>query len=197
MRPLLGALAFVCGGSPRRRRCVLEGKKQKLMTDILDQAFGADEVVRRGEGSQSGDSEMSRCFDVVNLRQRLQTSIEASPEELQAIAERFDVTSISNLTAQVALFVDKKVTRVEGDASAVVAQPCVVTNVPVAAPVATRFELVVGDDDDEIPYDAAGKLDVGELVLQYLCLQVDPYPRAVGLSDETPLASFVDDDVAS
>ena len=49
------------------------------------------------------------------------------------------------------------------------------------------------DDDDEVVRSVDGKVELGELVLQFLCLAIDPYPRAVPVSSDA-IASHGDRD---
>lgn len=128
-------------------------------------------------------------------------SIEATPEECAAIARRFDLQSLSGLKANLKILrvSEGNITRVEGDIEAEVVQTCVVSLQGVPAEIKTHFdtyftedgkeglegeELLDIDSDEEFPDLVIhnGLLDLGELVAQYLALDLDPYPRAPGVS---------------
>jgi len=83
--------------------------------------------------------------------------------------------------------------RVKAEIHAEVTQVCVVTLRPFQAKVEEAFTILLrfasGKEkdlsEDDFGYDMAelletSKLDIGELVAQYLALALDPYPRAPG-----------------
>src|SRR5690606_22661187 len=89
------------------------------------------------------------------------------------------------------------VIRVLGEFSADVVQTCVVTLEPVPSHISGSFETFFSEDgvdpDSEVDFDhdndedlpeliENGKIDVGELVSQYLSLELDPFPRLPGAS---------------
>lgn len=161
----------------RRGTVLLHGKKQRLMTDLLDQAFGSGEPAKKAKGTVSGNSELSRCFDTTSIRNRIQTDIEPTLKELDSVAQRIGVISLYNFSSSVTLDKIDNDVKVSGDVSAIVSQTCVKTGNLVDSPVQSQFTLFLRDEDeDDLPVDNFGLLDVGELVLQYLCLEIDPYP---------------------
>lgn len=128
-------------------------------------------------------------------------SIEATPAECEALARRFDLQSLSGLKAKVKILrvSEGNILRVEGDFEADVIQTCVVSLQGVPADVKGHFDTYFTEDgkevfegDDELDTDLEeafpdlvinnGQLDIGELVAQYLALDLDPYPRAPGVS---------------
>jgi uncharacterized metal-binding protein YceD (DUF177 family) len=119
-------------------------------------------------------------------------NIEAGPEERAALAARFDLIAIERLRAEVDLRRDRAGTQVALKArfSASVVQECVVTLDPVPAElveeIEVRFdlspeilaaELDIDTDDDSAEPMEGDVLDIGEVVAQYLCLSLDPFPR--------------------
>jgi uncharacterized metal-binding protein YceD (DUF177 family) len=126
-------------------------------------------------------------------------TIEATDEECAALAKRFDLRSLSGLKATMAVLrvSEGRIIRVEGDIEADVVQACVVSLQDVHAEVKTHFDTYFTEDGKEQDPDAefsidledgmqdvieAGVLDLGELVAQHLSLDLDPYPRAPGVS---------------
>ena len=124
--------------------------------------------------------------------------LDATAEECQALAQRFRIIAVSNLTAQVKLKPQSHgdVIRVTGRVQAQVVQACVVTLAPVTQQVSEDFDLTfahVETPDDplaeleidlsvEDPPDAIvdGCIDVGEICAEHLALGLDPFPRADG-----------------
>lgn len=126
-------------------------------------------------------------------------TIEATPQECAALAKRFDLRELSGLKADIKIrrVEGGDVVRLEGHFSAEVVQTCVVSLQDVHGEVSGDFETYFADgkeryDDDEGDHlegmDNApetisnGNIDLGEVVAQYLSLEIDPYPRAPGVS---------------
>jgi len=126
--------------------------------------------------------------------------IEATPAECAALAKRFDLQSLSGLkgTLSILRVSEGDIIRVEGDIEAEVVQTCVVSLQSVPSEVKAHFDTYFTEDgkeefeleeDFELDLDEEvanviqnGTLDMGELVSQYLSLELDPYPRAPGVS---------------
>jgi uncharacterized metal-binding protein YceD (DUF177 family) len=127
--------------------------------------------------------------------------ITASVEECAALAKRFDLQSLSGLKAKLTVLrvSDGNIIRVEGDIEAEVVQICVVSLQGVPSEIKAHFDTYFTEDgkegfeheqvfnidvDDEVPDMVinGGMLDLGELTAQYLSLELDPYPRAPGVS---------------
>ncbi len=139
--------------------------------------------------------------DAVHREGEVVQTIEATPAEREALAERFELESIDRLTATVRLRSVRggQMIRVAGNLEADVVQTCVVTLEPVPAHVADSFgalfapESMVPKDEDEIEIDpnvaeedlpeamTNGRIDIGELAAQHLSLALDPYPHAEGI----------------
>lgn len=125
--------------------------------------------------------------------------IDATEEECAALAARFGLHRLSNLagTVNIRRISGSDVVRIDGQFSAEVVQACVVSLQDVPARVEgtfdtyftqnggeTRSEIEFSLDDDleaaEIVVN--GMIDMGEVVAQYLSLELEPYPRAPGVS---------------
>lgn len=137
----------------------------------------------------------------------------ASDEERAALAQRFGLTAMHSLTAEVALSSDDIGIIATGSLAADVVQVCVVSGAPVTAHIAESFairfssepifepdtdiELEV-EDTDSMFHDGR-VIDLGEAVAQTLALAIDPFPRSpeakeilqeAGLKDDTPSGPF-------
>jgi len=134
-------------------------------------------------------------------------TLTATPEECAALARRFDLREVSGLTADVTCerTADGKLIRISGVARADVVQACVVSLQDVPGEVEARFESIfteTGDEmdadesfdidlgEDDNPVGGNGVVDIGELVAQYVALELDPYPRAPGVSLAAQMAKL-------
>jgi uncharacterized metal-binding protein YceD (DUF177 family) len=137
------------------------------------------------------DPEFSRLVRLDRvIAQPLRTTIEATAEECQRLARRFELVTLDRLAADVVL------QRVAGDRirldaafEAEFAQSCVVTLDPVPGRVAETFSLLYGppgDEQAEIEIDVeetvfeplTGELiDIGEAVAQEVSLALPQSPR--------------------
>lgn len=142
--------------------------------------------------------EFSRLFDVSRLPEEGKTeTLTATPQECIALTQRFAVESVHSVTAKLEVQPWKRGGfRVRGNASAVITQQCVVTLEPFDAEVTVRLdrlyveapgkftvsgpEVVVSLDDDDIGQVVDGDIELGELVVEELLLELDPYPRKPG-----------------
>lgn len=131
--------------------------------------------------------------------------IAATPEECAELATRFDIRGLSNFKAKINIrrVVGGKTIKIDGNVSADVVQACVVSLQDVPAHVEGTFETFFSEepvehetemefayDDDETAPEMIenGYIDLGELSSQYLALELDPYPRAPGVSLAAQLA---------
>jgi uncharacterized metal-binding protein YceD (DUF177 family) len=133
-------------------------------------------------------------------------SIEATEEECVALAQRFDLKSLSGLKAKLNILriADSNIVKVDGVIEAEVIQTCVVSLQGVPSEIQSHFDTYFTEEgkegfEDEELLDIAledefpdmvmrdGQLDLGELTAQYLSLELDPYPRAPGVSLPAPL----------
>lgn len=124
---------------------------------------------------------------------RRDVRIEAEPQEREALARRFGIAAIEELSADLAISRNGDEIRATGRLGAQVVQSCVVTDAPVPARVDEPFDILfrpqpagVGGDEeiellesdmDVVFYDG-GAVDIGEAVAETLSLSLDPYPRA-------------------
>ncbi len=136
--------------------------------------------------------EFSRFVDVSRMgRLDHRMDIKANAEERAALARRFDLIELPELSA--ALVLKKRgdgVVEMTGRWHSRLAQRCVVTLEPVWAEVGDEVRLSFGGmptapadplDDDGWPEPIEdGVVDVGEAVVQLLGVAMDPYPRAPG-----------------
>ncbi|MDB5492475.1 MAG: hypothetical protein JWO78_2324 [Micavibrio sp.] len=137
--------------------------------------------------------------------------IKAGEADLKLVAKRLDIPLVDSLSAEIVLQRapnNKAVVQVTGLLKADVVQSCVVTGAPVKNYIEEEFEGWYSDptayasitkarhekagkgtdvevpilDEREDPEPMVnGKIDLGDLVCQYLSLGLDPYPRAHGV----------------
>jgi len=131
-------------------------------------------------------------------REGLVQTIEATPAERAALAERNGLVEIAELTARFVLKRSGKGVRVSGELHAEVTQTCVVTIEPfpvmIDEPIDVRFappaerrpstggveETLALDAEDPPEPLVGGKIDLGALAAEFLALALDPYPRKPG-----------------
>lgn len=138
--------------------------------------------------------EFSRPIAVKDIGDRpVHRRIDAKPQELEALARRFDLQALDSLGADLTLSWRGEEVVVEGELHAEIVQRCVVSLAPVPGTVSSGFTLVyrkraeIGDQPEEEidpdieedlpePFGPEG-IDLGEAVAQQLSLALDPYPR--------------------
>lgn len=155
--------------------------------------------------------EFSRPIDADDITNAGRTWVlEATPDECALLAQRFGILEVTALTAKVKVkpMSHGDLIRVNGQLTASVVQACVVTLVPVAQQVQEEFDLSFSPSTDEngveVEIDMSvddppepildGKIDLGEIVAEYLALGLDPFPRADG-AEFTLKSDDYDDDV--
>lgn len=131
--------------------------------------------------------------------------VEATKDECAALAKRLELRQLDNLKAAMDI---RRVSggdaiKISGKFSADVVQACVVSlqDVPdrIEASFETFFtteqgktskeiEFVFNDDENTPEQIVNGMIDLGEIVTQYLSLELNPYPRAPGVSLAAQLA---------
>lgn len=141
----------------------------------------------------------------------LQLSIHPDEEQKQALVARLGVLGIEALDADLTLKRNNIIVHVQGQLRAQIVQKCVVSLEPVKTHIEERFEGWFVDPEQAVSISKArrekeakknhaempiveehedpepiidGKIDVGELATQYLCLAIDPYPHAQGVEYE-------------
>lgn len=131
------------------------------------------------------------------------STIEAKPEELANIAEYLDLVALGSLKAEVQLNRWRgKGLRVTGKLTADATQSCVVTLDPIEARVEAEFErrflpevdleheqskeheVFVDPEGEDPPEPLARDIDLGEVIIEELSLNLDPYPRKAGVEFE-------------
>ncbi|WP_136658811.1 DUF177 domain-containing protein [Nitratireductor sp. XY-223] len=134
--------------------------------------------------------------------------LEADPGERLAMAERWGVTRVDAVTAELELVRWKRDgVRVKGRVRAEIEQSCIVTLEPVMAtideavealfvPEGSKLARIATDENGEIVFDAEGpdipesfhgdSIDVGAVCEEFIVLAIDPYPRKEGAVLESP-----------
>ena len=144
--------------------------------------------------------ELSRPIDVFSRRDSHAVSTEAA--ERAAIALRIGVEELRSLEASVAVERSGRGGDVtlRGELTATVAQKSVTSGdlivSDVTAPidfwvVVSDGESDIDDDDRDVVETSDGMVDLGEIVVQTLSLEVDPYP-GTGTASGEPVASYGD-----
>jgi uncharacterized metal-binding protein YceD (DUF177 family) len=140
--------------------------------------------------------EFSRFIEVDKIGQGgAGRTISATAEERRALADRFGLQDIDELSAELTLRrVRGDAVRLDGALHAKVTQTCVVSLQPVPAVISEAIAVNFAEEQEEeaeeveIAYDLDdapepiihGRIDLGEAVAQQLALALDPYPRAPG-----------------
>jgi len=143
--------------------------------------------------------------------------LEASAQERAALAKRFELVSIDSLTAELTIIAasNGEVT-VRGPMHAQIVQSCVTTLEPVPEMVEDEVKVLFSphvseedmpsnpDDLEDLSEDELmalldqpeplvdGKIDVGEVVSQFLAVAMNPYPRKDGA--ELPEAALIEEE---
>jgi uncharacterized metal-binding protein YceD (DUF177 family) len=141
------------------------------------------------------DPEFSRPFVADRLGASPVTeTLLATPAECAALATRLRLVALDQLSATVTLERTLSgLVHVSGRLEADVVQTCVVTLAAFPSHVEDSFTVDFGDAAEghgeeievDVDYDPPepiedGIIDIGELVVQYLALALDPHPRAPG-----------------
>ena len=131
---------------------------------------------------------LSRWIAVGNLPpEGIDVTVEASPEERQALAAEFNLVAIHSLTGSFRVSGSLRRVEVSGGIEAEIDQVCVVTLEPFTAQVREHVEVAyaapgTAAPDDQDPPDEIvnGQVDLGALTAEFLALGLDPYPRKPG-----------------
>lgn len=122
----------------------------------------------------------------------LDMTVEASPAECVALAERMKLPAVLALSCAFHLIREGRDTVLaRGVLRARVTQTCVVSLDDFDAPVEEMFQVrfvpsgqesddLDPDSDDEIPFEG-NQIDLGEAAAEQLALALDPYPRMPGV----------------
>ena len=133
-----------------------------------------------------------KLMDIGDVERKI--TITANDRERAFLARKYDLVRIDKLSASVLL--QRRLNGggkidVNGDLSADVIQECVVSLLPVKMHVAEKFSLVFENgiisrsrldlfslgDADPPEFYSGDFLEIGDLVVEYLSLGLDPYPR--------------------
>lgn len=136
-------------------------------------------------------------------------NVTATPAECEALAKRLELRELESLSADLTIrrVSGGSVLRIAGRIKAEVVQSCVVSLQDVPASVDAAFETFfrqdaggdhlqakelsfTAEDEDAPEMIENGVIDLGELVTQYLSLNLEPYPRAPGVSLAAQLANL-------
>jgi uncharacterized metal-binding protein YceD (DUF177 family) len=144
--------------------------------------------------------EFSRTLSLDTITDPISIHFEATLDECEALSQRLQVTVhslIADITVEPSLGGKSHV--IQGNLKAQVEQTCALTlemlQTPVDAVFKTFFtphafaETIVMEEEDQEFYDAP-EIDVGEVITQYLCLNIDQSPRREGVqiaAEETVL----------
>ena len=154
-------------------------------------------------------SEFSRLMQVEGLildKVRTET-FEATPEECVALAARFGIPGVDSVKATLSVrrVGGSKTVEVIGKYEAEVVQSCVVSlrNVPQqmagdfktyfsedAPPEDNEIDFAFEDDESNPEHMSGGVIDLGEVTTQYVAIDLDPYPRAPGVSLAAQMAEL-------
>lgn len=142
----------------------------------------------------SDNKVFSRTIEAGSISSRgSERRIEASATERAALADLLDLQAIGSLAATLSMRrLASGLVEVKGSLEADVVQTCVVTLEPVPAKIAESFRVTFGEgveepelaeidlyyEDQDPPEPIVdGMIDLGALVVEYLSLGLDPYPR--------------------
>ncbi|MCK5555604.1 MAG: DUF177 domain-containing protein [Alphaproteobacteria bacterium] len=125
--------------------------------------------------------------------------IKTTEAECIALATRLGLKSLTGLKSKISMsyISDGNIIRIEGDIEVDVVQSCIVSLQDVSSKIEAHFDTCFTEDGKEIDENTEiniileeefpdimvdGMIDLGELTTQYLSLELDPYPRALGVS---------------
>lgn len=118
----------------------------------------------------------------------LDVTVEATPEERQALARDFGLPAVHSLTASFHLSGSERGVEVTGGIEAELEQTCVVTLEPFTTRLREPVEVgyaapgtPVPDGDDPPDEIVGGRIDLGALTTEFMALGLDPYPRKPGV----------------
>jgi uncharacterized metal-binding protein YceD (DUF177 family) len=125
--------------------------------------------------------------------------VEASAEELRALAELLEIPALHSLVGEFSVSGNNRRAKVAGTVTGRVTRTCVVTLEDFESEVSEEVDLIFEEARDaatpeemerrEIdPPDEIidGKIDLGAVTAEFLALGLDPYPRKPGVAFEPP-----------
>lgn len=152
-------------------------------------------------------SEWSHFIEVEDIQDKdMRLTISPDEEEKVHLARRLEIEKLKSVTAKLILKrLNRRVVKVKGEFVANVVQNCVVTLKPITNKIEDSFEAWYADPDQAVSFARArherdkdrgeeerpmleesedpepivdGRINLGELVTQYLSLSIDPYPHS-------------------
>lgn len=166
------------------------------------------------------EPEWSHLFDTETLeREPVTLTLVPDDSQKDAVAKRLGLDGLGDVRAQMTLRRNpgNMVIHIDGRIKAVAYQKCVITLSPIEMEVDAPFEAWYADSSQTLSFTKAkrerelekdnvekpildesedpepiidGQIDLGELAVQHLSLNLDPYPKAIGAHYE-----IGDDDV--
>ncbi len=161
-------------------------------------------------GSPANSSEWPYLIDADDIGSEPKTfKFRAGKQERVDIARRLGIPSIEEAAAVITVQRSGALYHAIGTVKARVTQSCTISLAPVPAEIEDEFDAWYGDKSKAVSFAKArsereakkthmeaeileesvdpepivnGKIDLGELAIQYLSLSLDPYPRAEGVS---------------
>lgn len=142
------------------------------------------------------ESNLKTIVDIKHIhKDGLTLNIKANADELKQTAERLEIPKIKSLTAKVNIKPQSFI-EVFGKINAQIEQQCVVSLETIHQNISTEFKENFSSNKEDCSSDLDfdieevdcffaenGKIDIGELIIQHLSLQIDPYPRKENLTD--------------
>jgi uncharacterized metal-binding protein YceD (DUF177 family) len=149
-------------------------------------------------------SPLSRPIPVADLPpEGLDVTVEATPQEREALARDFKVPAIHSLTGTFRVSGARSRVHVSGRVEAAVEQVCVVTLDPFENNVHEEVEVDFAASGATAPHReeppdeiVGGTVDLGALTAEFLALGLDPHPRKPGVDfsfeagDDPPPSPF-------
>lgn len=167
---------------------------------------------KRGNENHIPESEWSYLFDTEALgREPATLKIAPDESQTRTIVKRLAIDGLEGLEARITLRrnTGNMVIHVQGIITAKAFQKCIITLAPLEIDIEAPFEAWYADSSQTLSFTKAkrerdierdnieqpildeaedpepvvdGRIDLGELVVQHLSLNIDPYPRAIGAS---------------
>lgn len=142
------------------------------------------------------ENEFSRLYSLDGLRRvARRLFVKAKPEECDALAQRFELETLSFLEGELFLQPNEKASslKVDGKIRASVTQKCVITGETIEQQLEDEFRILysfipVRQAANEVVIDFAAEdppeevdpngIDFGEALVQQLAVMLDPYPKS-------------------
>ncbi len=143
------------------------------------------------------ESEFSHILKLDEIGGTRKIALSADDAECRALAKRFGLLALKDLTANAELYRDGEAVRVSGIFSAKVAQACIASGEPVPEDISEELNLIfipnldhapdaeieLSSDECESIFHDGKSIDLGEAVAQSVALALNPYPRSDGAEE--------------